>query len=67
MPPILGKLLILYILATTTCLGALLAQHDENGKEQAIYYVNRTLALYEVNYINIEIYFLTITFSSQNI
>ena len=32
-PPILRKPLILYISATNTSLGALLAHHDENGKE----------------------------------
>lgn len=54
MPPILGKPLILYISATATSLGALLAQHDEHGKERAIYYISRTLVTYEINYNNIE-------------
>ncbi|WP_162614710.1 ribonuclease H family protein, partial [Klebsiella pneumoniae] len=49
MPPIQGKPLILYVSATDTSLGALLAQHDENKKERAIYYISRTLVAYEKN------------------
>ena len=51
MPPIPNKPLILYISAT---LGALLAQHDENRKGIAIYYISRTLVGYEMNYSPIE-------------
>ena len=50
MPPIPGKPLILYISATTSSLGALLAQSDETTKEQAIYYISQTLVAYEMNY-----------------
>lgn len=39
-PPIPGRPLILYISATTTALGALLAQHDDDNKERAIYYIS---------------------------
>jgi len=49
-PPIANRPLILYILTTTAALGALLAQHDESGKEHAIYYISRTLVGYELNY-----------------
>ncbi len=46
--------MILYILATSVALGDLLAQLDDNGNEQAIYYLSQTLVGYELNYIAIE-------------
>jgi hypothetical protein len=52
--PIPGKPFILYISSTDTTLGALLAQNDEQGREQAIYYISRTLVGYELNYSLIE-------------
>ena len=64
MPPIQGKPLILYILATETSLGALLAQEDPNHKERAIYYISRTLVSYEMNYLVIEKAFLVVLFAS---
>ena len=48
MPPILGKPLILYISATTSSLGVLLAQSDETGKEEVIYYISQILVAYEI-------------------
>lgn len=65
MPPIQNKSLILYISATVATLGALLAQHDETGKERSIYYINRTLVGHEINYTFIEKKFLAVVFSSQ--
>ena len=67
MPPILGKPLILYILATVSSLGALLAQSDEMGKERAIYYIIRTLVAYELNYTSIEKACLAIVFAFQKL
>ena len=64
MPPIPGKLLILYILAKTS-LGALLAQSDETSKEWDIYYISQTLVAYEMNYISIEKACVAMVFSSQ--
>lgn len=43
MSPIKGKPLLLYILAPNVALGALLAQQDQEGKEQEIYYISRKL------------------------
>ena len=54
MPPIPRKPFLLYISATDTTLGALLAQNDEQGREKAIYYIRRTLVGYEINYSHIE-------------
>ena len=64
MPPIQGKPLILYILATTHSLGALLAQQDESRKEREIYYISRTLVQYELNYTCIEKACLAVVFAS---
>lgn len=43
MAPIIGKPLILYITVLKRSLGALLAENNEDGKEQALYYISRTL------------------------
>lgn len=67
MPPILGKPLILYVLAIESSLGALLAQLDDTGKERAIYYISHTLVSYEVNYTSIEKSCLAVVFASQNL
>ena len=67
MPPISGKPLILYISATDSSLGALLAQSDEMGKERAIYYISQTLVAYEMNYISTKKAYLAEVFASQKI
>jgi hypothetical protein len=67
MPPISHKPLILYILATPIALGALLAQHDEIGKECAVYYISRTLVGYGLNYTSIKKDFLVVVFTSQKL
>ena len=61
-PPFAGQPLILYISATLVSLGALLAQLDENGNEQAIYYLSQTLVGYELNYTAIERACLAVVF-----
>ena len=52
--PITGKPLILYTAAATESLGALLAQNNDEGKENALYYISRCLIGAEVNYSPIE-------------
>ena len=64
MPPIYGKPLILYISATETSLGILLAQEDNENKELAIYYLSCTLISYEMNYSIIEKACLAVVFAS---
>ncbi|WP_425279448.1 RNase H-like domain-containing protein, partial [Enterobacter hormaechei] len=54
---------ILYISAMPTALGALLAQHDDYGRERAIYYISRTLVGYELNYMPMEKACLAVVFS----
>ena len=67
MPPILRKLLILYISAKASSLGALLAQNDETSKEWAIYYISQTLVAYEMNYTSIKKACLAVVFASQKL
>ncbi|XP_045810928.1 uncharacterized protein LOC123905369 [Trifolium pratense] len=43
MPPIRNKFMKLYISASGTTLGSMLAQEDENGEEKAIYYLSRPI------------------------
>ncbi|GLJ46597.1 hypothetical protein SUGI_0981900 [Cryptomeria japonica] len=50
----LSRPLFLYISATNTTLGVLLAQHNAEGKECVVYYISRTLVGYELNYTPIE-------------
>ena len=59
--------IILYISATKSALGALLAQLDEHEKEREIYYISHTLVSYEVNYTSIEKACLIIVFASQKL
>ena len=66
-PLVAGRPLILYILATLVALGALLAQLDDNGNEQAIYYLSWTLVGYELNYTTIEKACLAVVFCTQKL
>ncbi|XP_017984423.1 PREDICTED: uncharacterized protein LOC108663676 [Theobroma cacao] len=52
--PTLGRPLILYIATQERSLGALLAQQNDEGKENALYYLSRTLNGIELNYSPIE-------------
>ncbi|XP_027152062.1 uncharacterized protein LOC113752125 [Coffea eugenioides] len=52
--PIPGKSLILYIFAQKRSVGALLAQKNDEGKENALYYLSRMMTSNELNYSPIE-------------
>ncbi|XP_028062797.1 uncharacterized protein LOC114266101 [Camellia sinensis] len=67
MSPIKGKPLLLYITALDGSLGALLAQHNEHRKENALYYLSRTLVGAEVNYSPIEKTCLALVFALQKL
>lgn len=54
MPPRDGEPLRLYISASYESIGAFFAQKNEEGKEQAIYYLSRVLQGPEKNYSPIE-------------
>ena len=66
-PLVVGCPLILYIIATPTALGALLAQLDDARKERVIYYISHTLVGYELNYTPMEKACLAVVFSTQKL
>ena len=63
--PIPGKPLILYIAAQERSLESLLAQDNSEGKENALYYLSRTMTPNELNYSPIEKLCLALVFSIQ--
>ena len=67
MAPIIGKSLILYVVALERSLGALLAQNNEEGKENALYYLSRTLVGAEHNYSPMEKVCLALIFALQKL
>ena len=67
MAPIKGRPLILYVAVLERSLGALLAQNNDEGKENALYYLSRTLVGAESNYTPIEKICLALVFSVQKL
>ncbi|XP_057775222.1 uncharacterized protein LOC130994205 [Salvia miltiorrhiza] len=71
-PPVLaapmpGRPLILYIAAQEGSMGALLAQENEGGKENTLYYLSRTMTPNELKYTPIEKLCLALIFSIQKL
>ena len=69
-PPVLvapksGKPFLIYIKAMNHSISALLAQDDDNGHEQAVYYLSRTLVGAESRYPMIEKECLALVFAVQ--
>ncbi|KAM2151858.1 hypothetical protein ACFX1R_046265 [Malus domestica] len=64
MPPQQGKPLKLYISASKKSIGSLLAQNNEGGKEQAIYYLSRILTKVETRYTLVEKLCLALYFTA---
>ena len=54
MPPTLGRPLILYLSVQAGSMGAMLAQNNEDGIEQAIYYLSKKFNECETRYLAIE-------------
>ena len=65
--PIPGKPLILYIATQEHLLGALLAQTNDEEKENALYYLSRTLVGAELNYSPIEKTCLVLIFATKKL
>ncbi|PKU60022.1 putative mitochondrial protein [Dendrobium catenatum] len=65
--PIPGKPLILYTAALEESLGALLTQNNEEGKQNALYYISRRLIGAESRYSPIEKHCLTLIFAVQKL
>src|SRR5205809_1401620 len=60
-----GKPFLLYVRSMDHSLGALLAQHNDEGYEQAIYYLSRTLLGAEHRYRPVEKECLALVFAVQ--
>ncbi|KAH6836354.1 hypothetical protein C2S53_011214 [Perilla frutescens var. hirtella] len=65
--PVSGHPLILYIAAQERSVGALLAQENEKGKENALYYLSRMMTPNELNYSPVEKLCLALIFSIQKL
>ena len=63
MPPIPGCSLILYLLVSNIALRCMLAQLDDSGKEQAIYYLSKRMLEYEMRYVVIECLYLALVWA----
>ncbi|CAL9005839.1 unnamed protein product [Prunus brigantina] len=67
MPPKRGKPLRLYISASESSIGCLLAQNNESEREQAVHYLSRTLNMAELNYSPIEKLCLALYFAATKL
>src|SRR3954470_7401875 len=63
--PVAGKPFLLYVRSMDHSLGALLAQHNDEGYEQAIYYLSRILLGAEHRYRPVEKECLALVFAVQ--
>ncbi|CAL8989484.1 unnamed protein product [Prunus brigantina] len=67
MPPKRGKPLRLYISASESSIGCLLAQNNEFEREQAVHYLSRTLNVAELNYSPVEKLCLALYFAATKL
>ncbi|KAL0307227.1 UNVERIFIED_CONTAM: hypothetical protein Scaly_1165900 [Sesamum calycinum] len=65
--PVPRRLLILYVAAQERSVGILLAQKNNEGKENALYYLSRTMMPNELKYSPIEKLCLALIFSIQKL
>ena len=65
--PVQGRPLILYTAAIERSLGTLLAQNNDEGEENALYYISRTMVGAEVNYSSMEKICLALVFAIQKL
>ena len=63
--PVCGQSLLLYLASNSQAIEALLAQEDDDGNEQPIYYVSRTLKDAETRYLKIEKACLVVIYTSR--
>ncbi|XP_020249430.1 uncharacterized protein LOC109826820 [Asparagus officinalis] len=64
---VIGKQFLLYVRAMEHSLGALLAQNNDEGQEQATYYLSRTMIGAEHRYNPVEKEYLALVFAIQKI
>ena len=62
--PVRGRSLLLYLASNSQAIGALLAQENDDGNEQPVYYVSRTLKDAETRYPRIEKACLVVIYAS---
>ena len=65
--PIHKKPLLLYLATNSYAIGALIAQEDEGGIEQLVYYISRASKDVETRYPRAERACLTIVYASQRL
>ena len=65
--PIPGKSLRLYLASNSQAIGALIAQENDDGVEQPVYYVSRTLKDAESRYSGAERSCLALIYTSQRL
>ncbi|XP_019159991.1 PREDICTED: uncharacterized protein LOC109156594 [Ipomoea nil] len=65
--PVHGRPLILYISAQESSVGALLAQENDKGKENALYYLSRMMTPNELKYSPIENLCLALVFAIKKL
>ncbi|KAL0416672.1 UNVERIFIED_CONTAM: Transposon Tf2-12 polyprotein [Sesamum latifolium] len=65
--PVHGRPLILYVAAQERSVGILLAQKNDEGKENALYYLSRTMTPNELKYSPIEKLYLALIFAIQKL
>ncbi|KAL0405690.1 UNVERIFIED_CONTAM: Transposon Tf2-12 polyprotein [Sesamum latifolium] len=65
--PVHGRPLILYVAAQERSVGILLAQKNNEGKENALYYLSRTMTPNELKYSPIEKLYLALIFAIQKL
>ncbi|KAL0421192.1 UNVERIFIED_CONTAM: hypothetical protein Slati_3142100 [Sesamum latifolium] len=65
--PVHGRPLILYVAAQERSVGILLAQKNDEGKENALYYLSRTMTPNELKYSPIEKLCLALIFAIQKL
>ena len=65
--PIFGKPLRLYLASNSQAIGALIAQEDDNGVKQPVYYVSRALKDAESRYSGAKRSYLALIYASQRL
>ena len=66
-PPTPRRPLLLYLSVSDMALGCMLAQLDDSGKEQAIYYLSKRMMEYECGYIMIERLCLALVWATRRL
>ena len=67
MPPIPRRPLILYLSVSNIALRCKLAQLDDSGKEQAIYYLSKRMLEYEMRYVVIERFYIVLVWATRRL